>query len=161
MPQDDLQDQPLGAVPSATTMETLNVAGPDGVAPPLGDMSAEEFRHYGRSVVDYIANYFEGVERFPVLAQVEPGALIASLPAEPTEAGEPMEEILADVDRLIVPALTHWSHPGFFAYFATSTSAPAFSEKCSRRPSTRRRCSGAWPRPRRSSKRSPSHGCVR
>jgi aromatic-L-amino-acid/L-tryptophan decarboxylase len=124
MPQDDLQNQPLGAVPSATTMEALNMAGPGGVAPPLGDMSAEGFQHYGRSVIDYIANYFEGIERFPVLAQVEPGALIAKLPPEPPEAGESMEAILADVDRLIVPALTHWSHPGFFAYFATSTSAP-------------------------------------
>jgi hypothetical protein len=52
MPQDDLQDQPLGVLPSATTSEALNVAGSDGVAPPLGDMSAEGFRHYGRSVVD-------------------------------------------------------------------------------------------------------------
>jgi aromatic-L-amino-acid decarboxylase len=124
MPQDDLQDQPLGAVPSATTSEALNVAGLDGIAPPLGDMSAEGFRHYGRAIVDYIANYFEGIEQFPVLAQVEPGDLIARLPTEPPEAGEPMEAILADVDRLIVPALTHWSHPGFYAYFATSTSAP-------------------------------------
>jgi aromatic-L-amino-acid/L-tryptophan decarboxylase len=124
MPQDDLQDRALGVLPSATTSEALNVAGSDGVAPPLGDMSPEGFRHYGRSVVDYIANYFEGVEQFPVLAQVEPGALIARLPTEPPEAGESMEAIIADVDRLIVPALTHWNHPGFFAYFATSTSAP-------------------------------------
>jgi aromatic-L-amino-acid decarboxylase len=124
MPQDDLQDQALGVLPSATTTEALNVVGSDGVAPPLGDMSAEDFRHYGRSVIDYIANYFEGVEQFPVLAHVEPGDLIARLPTEPPEAGESMEAIIADVHRLIVPGLTHWSHPGFFAYFATSTSAP-------------------------------------
>ncbi|HLL77174.1 MAG TPA: pyridoxal-dependent decarboxylase [Pyrinomonadaceae bacterium] len=98
----------------------------DGVrlAPPLGDMSAEEFRRHGRAVVDWIADYFERVEQLPVLAQVEPGALVSKLPPAPPEAGEPMKEIIADVDRLVVPALTHWSHPAFFAYFATSTSAP-------------------------------------
>jgi aromatic-L-amino-acid/L-tryptophan decarboxylase len=124
MPQDELQDQPLGVVPSATIMETPSVAGAEGCAPPLGDMSAEEFRRYGHATVDWIADYFERLEQLPVLPQVEPGALISKLPAAPPEAGESMEEILADVDRLIVPALTHWSHPGFFAYFATSTSAP-------------------------------------
>jgi aromatic-L-amino-acid decarboxylase len=59
-----------------------------------------------------------------VLAQIEPGDLKAQLPSTPPMQGEPMEAILADVDRLIVPALTHWNHPSFFAYFATSTSGP-------------------------------------
>jgi aromatic-L-amino-acid decarboxylase len=95
-----------------------------GAAPPLGDMSAAEFRRHGRELIDWIADYFERVEQLPVLAQTEPGELIAKLPAAPPETGEPMEEIVADVDRLILPALTHWSHPAFFAYFATSTSAP-------------------------------------
>jgi len=87
-------------------------------------MSAAEFRRFGHEIVDWIANYFEHIEELPVLAQIEPGDLKAQLPASPPEAGEPMATILADVDRLIVPALTHWSHPSFFAYFATSTSAP-------------------------------------
>lgn len=90
----------------------------------LGDMSAEDFRRYGHEIVDWIANYFERIEDLPVLAQIEPGDLKAQLPSSPPEKGESMEAILADVDRLIVPALTHWSHPSFFAYFATSTSAP-------------------------------------
>ena len=94
------------------------------VAPVTGDMSAEEFRRFGHEIVDWIANYFEHIEDLPVLAQIEPGDLKAQLPASPPESGESMEAILADVDRLIVPALTHWSHPSFFAYFATSTSAP-------------------------------------
>src|SRR6266446_2344950 len=94
------------------------------VAPPTGDMSAAEFRRFGHEIVDWIANYFEHIEDLPVLAQVEPGDLKAQLPSAPPLQGEPMSEILADVDRLIVPALTHWSHPSFFAYFATSTSAP-------------------------------------
>ena len=96
----------------------------DSVAPPTGDMSAEEFRRFGYEIVDWIANYFEHIEELPVLAQIEPGDLKAQLPPAPPENGEPMAAILADIDRLIVPALTHWSHPSFFAYFATSTSAP-------------------------------------
>jgi aromatic-L-amino-acid decarboxylase len=97
---------------------------PTGVAPSTGDMSAEEFRRVGHEIVDWIANYFEHIEALPVLAQIEPGDLKAQLPTSAPENGESMEAILADVDRLIVPALTHWSHPSFFAYFATSTSAP-------------------------------------
>src|SRR3989454_762509 len=94
------------------------------VAPPTGDMSAAEFRRFGHELIDWIANYFEHIEGLPVLSQIEPGELKDQLPASPPEKGEPMQQILADVDRLIVPALTHWSHPSFFAYFATSTSAP-------------------------------------
>ena len=87
-------------------------------------MPAEEFRRYGHELIDWIANYFEHIEDLPVLAQMEPGDLKAQLPSSPPEQGESMQAILADIDRLIVPALTHWSHPSFFAYFATSTSAP-------------------------------------
>lgn len=95
-----------------------------GIAPPLGDMSAEDFRRYGYELVDWINDYFAHIEERAVLAQVEPNELKTQLPAAPPAHGEPMEEILADVDRLIVPALTHWNHPSFFAYFATSASAP-------------------------------------
>jgi aromatic-L-amino-acid decarboxylase len=98
--------------------------GAQGLAPPLGDMNAADFRRYGHEVVEWIADYFESIEQRPVLAQVQPGALVAQLPDAPPSRGEPMDEILADVDRLIAPALTHWVHPSFFAYFATSTSAP-------------------------------------
>jgi aromatic-L-amino-acid decarboxylase len=90
----------------------------------LGDMSAEDFRRYGHEVVERIADYLSEIERYPVLAQVEPGQLRSQLPASPPEHGEPMSDILADVDRLVVPALTHWNHPSFFAYFATSASTP-------------------------------------
>ena len=102
------------------------MSGPtrDAVTPPTGDMSAEDFRRFGHEIVDWIANYFEHIEELPVLAQIEPGDLKAQLPTSAPETGESMKAILADVDRLIVPALTHWSHPSFFAYFATSTSAP-------------------------------------
>ena len=96
----------------------------NGRAPEAGDMNAEEFRRHGREVVDFIAEYFSHLEQRPVLAQVRPGELRSQLPASPPEQGEPMETILADVGRLVVPALTHWNHPSFFAYFATSASSP-------------------------------------
>src|SRR5437868_7348515 len=94
------------------------------LSPPLGDMDVAEFRRHGHELIDWIADYFERIDDLPVLAQIEPGDLKAQLPPSPPSTGEPMDEIIADVDRLIVPALTHWSHPSFFAYFATSTSAP-------------------------------------
>jgi aromatic-L-amino-acid decarboxylase len=94
------------------------------LSPTLGDMSKEEFRRFGHELIDWVAEYLERVEDLPVLSRIEPGELKAQLPVAPPETGEPMEQIIADVDRLIVPALTHWSHPSFFAYFATSTSAP-------------------------------------
>ena len=97
---------------------------PDGFAPTLGDMSATDFRRYGHEIIDWISDYFEHIEQFPVLSQLEPGEFREQLPSSPPDKGEPMATILADVDQLIVPALTHWNHPSFFAYFATSTSAP-------------------------------------
>jgi aromatic-L-amino-acid decarboxylase len=96
----------------------------EGIAPPSGDMNAEEFRRFGHELIDWIGDYFERIEDLPVLSQINPGDLKAQLPASAPLRGEPMARIIADVDGLIVPALTHWSHPSFFAYFATSTSAP-------------------------------------
>jgi aromatic-L-amino-acid/L-tryptophan decarboxylase len=87
-------------------------------------MDREEFRRIGHTLVDWIADYFGRIDDLPVLSQIEPGDLKAQLPGSPPEHGETMDQIVADVDRLIVPALTHWSHPSFFAYFATSTSSP-------------------------------------
>jgi aromatic-L-amino-acid/L-tryptophan decarboxylase len=93
-------------------------------SPVLGDMSKEEFRRVGHELIDWIAEYFDRVEDLPVMAQIEPGDLKAQLPQSAPEKGESIDAIVADIDRLIVPALTHWNHPSFFAYFATSTSAP-------------------------------------
>ena len=96
----------------------------EGFAPELGDMSAAEFRRFGHEVIDWVSDYLEHVGERPVLAQVKPGELMAELPRTPPEKGEAMEAILSDVDRLIPRALTHWNHPSFYAYFATSSSAP-------------------------------------
>ncbi len=89
----------------------------------LGDMPADEFRKYGYEVVDWIANYFEHIEEFPVLSQVQPDWLKNQIPASAPENGEDFGAILADVDRLILPAVTHWNHPNFHGLFSTSTSS--------------------------------------
>jgi aromatic-L-amino-acid decarboxylase len=83
-------------------------------------MTSEEFRRYGHQAVDWVADFLAHPERYPVLAAVEPGQLTRALPSCGPEQGEPMECILADFRRLIVPAMTHWNHPGFMAYFANS-----------------------------------------
>jgi aromatic-L-amino-acid decarboxylase len=88
-------------------------------------MTPEEFRRHGRAVIDWIADYYERVETFPVLAQVRPGQIRATLPSEPPLHGEPFETILGDVAKRILPGITHWQSPNFFAYFPSNTSGPA------------------------------------
>jgi aromatic-L-amino-acid decarboxylase len=92
-------------------------------SPQLGDMPAEEFRRYGYELVDWIARYFEHVDEFPVLSQVEPGWLKANLPNSPPEIGEDFGDVLKDVDNYILPAVTHWNHPNFHGLFSTSASS--------------------------------------
>ncbi len=92
--------------------------------PDTGDMPAESFRQYGHQLIDWIADYFAAIESHPVLPQVHPGDIATSLPASAPEQGEAMQDILADIDRLIMPGMTHWNHPDFFAYFSSSASGP-------------------------------------
>ncbi len=89
----------------------------------LGDMPADEFRKYGYQVVDWIANYFEHIDEYPVLSQVQPDWLKDNIPASAPEIGEDFGAILSDVDKLILPAVTHWNHPNFHGLFSTSTSS--------------------------------------
>ncbi len=100
--------------------ESLDPEQVDG----LLDMDPEAFRAAAHVVVDRIADYLADVERYPVLPPIEPGTIAPQLPRHAPEAPEPIAEILADVDRLVFPNATHWQHPGFFAYFATSASGP-------------------------------------
>jgi aromatic-L-amino-acid decarboxylase len=88
-------------------------------------MSGEEFRRYGHAVVDWVADYWATLEDRPVTPAVAPGDVAAKLPATAPERGEPVEDILADLDRIVAPALTHWQHPGFFGYFPANTSGPS------------------------------------
>ncbi len=87
-------------------------------------MPAEEFRAHGHEVVDWIADYLDQVEQLPVLAQTEPGELRAKLPASAPRSGEPFDALLEDFRDIVVPGVTHWNHPSFFAYFANTGSGP-------------------------------------
>jgi aromatic-L-amino-acid decarboxylase len=82
------------------------------------------FRDDGHAAVDWVARYLDRVDELPVLAQVAPGGLSARLPESAPEQGEPFANVLRDLDELIVPALTNWQHPRFFAYFAVTASEP-------------------------------------
>jgi aromatic-L-amino-acid decarboxylase len=88
-------------------------------------MTPDEFRRNGRAVVDWIADYYEQIESFPVLSQVEPGQIRAELPSQPPVEGEDFEKILRDVDEIVMPGVTHWQSPNFFAFFPANASGPA------------------------------------
>ena len=92
--------------------------------PETGDLPAEEFRSAMHRVADLVCDYLEGVGDRPVLAPVRPGEVAAALPESAPEEAEPLDEILSDYERLIEPNITHWNHPGFFAYFAITGSRP-------------------------------------
>ena len=93
-------------------------------APASGDMPPEEFRRRGHEVVDWMAGYLAEVGGLPVLPQATPGEVMARLPPSAPEVGEGFDEILRDFRATILPAVTHWNHPAFFAYFATTGSGP-------------------------------------
>jgi aromatic-L-amino-acid decarboxylase len=85
----------------------------------------EEFRREGHRLIDWIARYLANPEPFPVVPKVRPGELRVALPARAPSGPEPLADALADFEKQILPALTHWNHPGFFAYFANSSTPPA------------------------------------
>lgn len=90
----------------------------------MSDFPADEYRRHAASVTEWIARFLETRESVPVLPRATPGDLRAALPADPPVAGEPIEDILADFDRLVMPAIAHWNHPSFLAYFSSSGSVP-------------------------------------
>ena len=85
-------------------------------------MTPDEFRRQGHAFVDWVARYMEQVEQYPVLSQVKPGDIRAQLPPQPPEHGESMDNVLRDMDQIIMPGITHWQSPNFFAYFPSNTS---------------------------------------
>ena len=85
----------------------------------------DEFRRHGHEVVEWVARYLETVEERAVQSTVEPGWVRDQLPASPPDAPEPFADVLADLDRVVVPGLTHWQHPRFFAYFPANSSPAA------------------------------------
>src|ERR671917_243744 len=88
-------------------------------------MTPEEFRQHGHEVVDWIADYWTRVGSLPVRSPPAPGDVRAALPADPPEQGEPFDAVLADLDRVVLPGITHWQHPGFFGYSPANTSGPS------------------------------------
>lgn len=89
-------------------------------------MSPDEFRDQGHQVLDWVADYWERVAEHPVLSRVPPGHVSAGLPpAPPTSGTASVAELLADLDRIIVPGITHWQSPNFYAYFPANTSGPS------------------------------------
>lgn len=89
-----------------------------------GGMAPEQFRKWGHRFVDWVGDYLEGVGGYRVLPEVVPGAVRAQLPRSAPERGEPMEALFRDFESVVLPGITHWNHPAFFAYFAVSGSGP-------------------------------------
>ncbi len=87
-------------------------------------MSPEEFRRNGHAVVDWIADYYSRIESFPVLSRVKPGEVRAQLPTQAPQKGETFGKIMSDLERIILPGITHWQSPNFFAYFCSNASGP-------------------------------------
>ncbi len=88
-------------------------------------MDPEEFRRRGHEMVNWIADYYKRIESYPVLSQMHPGELRSYLPQQAPQRGESFDSILADVEKLILPGITHWQSPNFFAYFPSNASGPA------------------------------------
>ncbi len=88
-------------------------------------MTSDEFRHHGHAMVDWIAAYYARIESYPVLSRAKPGEIRASLPANPPAKGEAFDAILGDIEKLIIPGITHWQSPNFFAFFNSNTSGPS------------------------------------
>ena len=91
----------------------------------IGNPTPEEFRRAGYAAIDWVADYLANLEHYPVLADVDPGAIRANLPTEPPMHGEPFEAVLRDLTAVILPGITHWQSPNFFGYFPANASGPA------------------------------------
>ena len=116
-------------MPNDETTSQSDILTPNNPMPnkPLTSyhMSSAEFRAAGHALIDWIAEYYEQVEQYPVLSQVEPGEVRRQLPPSPPAYGESFDAMMADVDRIIMPGITHWQSPNFFAFFPANTSGPA------------------------------------
>src|SRR3989339_222525 len=88
------------------------------------DMPSGEFNEVGKKLIDWSANYLANLESFPVLPNVKPGDIRAKLPQQPPQKSESFEQIISDLDNIILPGITHWQHPKFMAYFASTASGP-------------------------------------
>lgn len=90
----------------------------------MSDMSIEEFRTNGYKLVDWIANYLGNIEKYPPLSKVKPNEIYSRIPNKPPTKGEDIERVLIDIDKILIDGITHWNHPGFMAYFNSTSSMP-------------------------------------
>jgi aromatic-L-amino-acid decarboxylase len=90
----------------------------------MSDMPSDEFRKNGYRLVDWIADYLTNIEKYPPLSQANPGDILKRIPQTPPTNGEDIENVLADVDKILMDGITHWNHPGFMAYFNSTSSGP-------------------------------------
>ena len=88
-------------------------------------MTPQQFREYGHAMIDWIAKYYEEIETLPVLSQIRPGEIRQKLPVTAPQQAEDFAAILRDISRVILPGVTHWQSPNFFAYFPANASGPA------------------------------------
>ena len=86
---------------------------------------SREFREFGHKLIDWVADYLESSERYPVLSAVQPNDIVDGLPAHGPAQGETLDRIFEDFERVILPGITHWNHPRFLAFFANTSSPPA------------------------------------
>jgi aromatic-L-amino-acid decarboxylase len=90
----------------------------------LTDMPIEDFRASGKELIDWIADYLQQIEKYPPLSKVKPGEIYTRIPNEPPTKGEEIEKVLSDIDKILIDGITHWNHPGFMAYFNSTSSMP-------------------------------------
>ena len=98
---------------------------PEEPKPPPYHMSSDDFRRYGYEVIDWVADYLDSVEDRPITPAIEPGEIRSMLPDAAPEQPEPFDAILRDLDEIVMPGITHWQSPGWFAYFPANTSPPS------------------------------------
>jgi aromatic-L-amino-acid decarboxylase len=85
-------------------------------------MTPDEFRKHAHELVDWMAGYLENVEKYPVKSSVSPGDIFKQIPETPPEAAESFSDLMKDFESVIMPGMTHWQNPNFFAYFPANTS---------------------------------------
>ena len=88
-------------------------------------MTSDEFRKHAHELVDWMASYMDEVEKYPVKSSVKPGEVFTKLPDDPPVKPESFESFMKDLDEIIMPGMSHWQSPNFFAYFPANTSAPS------------------------------------
>lgn len=90
----------------------------------LYDMPSEEFKKNGYRLVDWVAEYLSDIEKYPPLSRVNPGDILKRIPQKPPKNGDDIENVLSDIDKILMDGITHWNHPGFMAYFNSTSSGP-------------------------------------